>query len=197
MTCDLSSELEKAERGRFIINRPWRCFVLSSSATRSRSCPTRQPQRQQSQVHVDADFGEQKDGAHDEQDDGYVAENRKVRIHGHTPVSLGCWLYCTQPARREQESSRRPSLVATQKDGAYNGIARQTLFKGGLMRYRIFLNDRADPVQVDGDKIIMTSGSGDLVVEKESKKVAEFKNAAWMGWIEGEEPKKKAGTSFA
>ena len=62
------------------------------------------------------------------------------------------------------------------------------------MRYRIFLNDRADPVQVDGDKIIMTAGSGDLVVEKESKKVAEFKNAAWTGWIEGEDPVKEAGS---
>ncbi len=49
------------------------------------------------------------------------------------------------------------------------------------MRYRIFLNDRVDPVQADGDKIMMTAGSGDLVVEKESTKVAEFKNAAWNG----------------
>ena len=56
------------------------------------------------------------------------------------------------------------------------------------MRYRIFLKDRDTAVQVDGDKITKMAGSGELVVEKESKPVAEFKSDAWTGWVEEPDP---------
>ena len=56
------------------------------------------------------------------------------------------------------------------------------------MRYRIFLKDRDAAVQVDGDKITKSAGSGELVVEKESKPVAEFKSDAWTGWVEEPHP---------
>ena len=63
------------------------------------------------------------------------------------------------------------------------------------MNYRLFLKDKDAAVIVEGDEIKMLPG-GDLVVEKASQTIAQFRNGYWVGWTEQQGSEEEPASPF-